>query len=222
MGQPSTPLLYDITRTVAASTAVWQGDTPYRADPLLRLADGWAVNLMTLTTTPHVGTHADAYFHYESNGAHPATMPLDAYIGRARVLTVTKRSGALLPSDLPASLAGVERLLIHSHVSDLDDSVFAPEFPYLSVELIDELAAAGIRLIGLDSPSVDAVDSTALPCHHALYRHGMVNLENVLLRGVPDGDYDLIALPLKLDAACASPVRAVLRPLAPAPLEDTP
>ncbi|MBE2271435.1 MAG: cyclase family protein [Anaerolinea sp.] len=207
------PHLYDITRTVSASTAVWQGDAPYHVEPKLRLEDGWAVNLMTVTTTPHVGTHADAYFHYEPDGAHPATMPLDAYIGRARVLTVSKRSGALLPDDLPAAPAGAERLLIHSHVSDLDDSVFAPEFPYLSVELIDWLVGLGIRLIGLDSPSVDAVDSTALPCHHALYRHGIVNLENLLLRGVPDGDYELIALPLKLDAACASPVRAILRPL---------
>lgn len=206
-------MLYDITRTVSATTAVWQGDTPYSAQPLLRLSDGHSVNLVTLTTTPHIGTHADAYFHYEPNGAHPVTMPLDAYIGRARVMTVRKRAGALTPDDLPASAHGAERLLIHSHVSDYADSVFAPEFPYLSVDLIAWLAGLGVRLIGLDSPSVDAVDSTDLPCHHALARHGMVNLENILLRGVPDGDYELIALPLKLDAACASPVRAVLRVL---------
>jgi len=206
-------MLYDITRTVSETTAVWQGDTPYHTEPILKLSDGASVNLVTITATPHLGTHADAYFHYEPNGAHPLTMPLDAYMGRVRVMTVTQRDGALSPADLPASPEGAERLLIHSHVSDLADSVFAPEFPYLSVELIAWLAGYGIRLIGLDSPSVDAVDSKDLPCHHALARYSMVNLENVYLRGVPDGDYELIALPLKLDAACASPVRAVLRSL---------
>lgn len=204
-------MLYDITRAVTTTTAVWQGDTPYHAQPIMTLAAGAAVNLVTITTTPHVGTHADAYFHYEPDGAHPAAMPLNAYLGRARVMTVSKRDGALTPADLPASPEGAERLLIHSHVSDYADTLFAPEFPYLSVELIAWLASLDIKLIGLDSPSVDAVDSKDLPCHHALARYGMVNLENVLLRGVPDGDYELIALPLKLDAACASPVRAVLR-----------
>ena len=82
---------------------------------------------------------------------------------------------------------------------------------YLSVELIEWLAELGYVLIGLDTPSVDAYDSKALPCHHALLRHGLVNLENLYLRGVPDGDYELIALPLKLDMACGSPLRAVLR-----------
>jgi arylformamidase len=202
---------YDITRTVTPRTAVFPGDTPYRAEPLLKLADGASVNLTTLTTTPHIGTHADAYFHYEANGDHPAAMPLDAYMGRARVMTVTKRHGALTLADLPAALEGAERLLIHSWVSDLPDDAWTREFPYLSLELIEAAAQAGIRLIGLDSPSVDDHDSQDLPCHHALRRHGLVNLESLILRGVPDGDYELIALPLKLDEACGSPVRAVLR-----------
>jgi arylformamidase len=203
--------LYDITRTVTPHTAVFPGDTTYRAEPLLRLADGSSVNLTTITTTPHIGTHADAYFHYEPNGEHPAAMPLDAYIGRVRVMTVTKRHGALSLADLPVSLDGAERLLIHSWVSDLPDNQWTREFPYLSIELIEAAARAGIRLIGLDSPSVDDHDSKDLPCHHALRRHGLVNLESLNLRGVPDGDYELIALPLKLDEACGSPVRAVLR-----------
>lgn len=205
--------LYDITRTVSPRTAVFPGDTTYRAEALLQLADGASVNLTTITTTPHIGTHADAYFHYEPDGAHPASMPLDAYIGRARVMSVTKRHGALSLDDLPAALAGAERLLIHSWVSDLPDDQWTRVFPYLSVELIEAAARAGIRLIGLDTPSVDDHDSKDLPCHHALKQYGLVNLESINLRGVPDGDYELIALPLKLDEACGSPVRAVLRAL---------
>lgn len=207
-------MLYDITRTITSRLAVWPGDAAYAAASQLSLAAGDSVNLTSLTFSPHTGAHADAYYHYESDGAHPAAMPLDAYIGPARVVSVTKRDGALLPDDFaPDMLAHVERLLIHSHVSDLPDDQFAEIFPYLSEPLIDYLASQGTRLIGLDSPSVDAFDSKDLPCHHALKAHNMVNLECLCLRSVPDGDYELIALPLKLDSACGSPVRAILREL---------
>lgn len=207
-------MLYDITRRVASDTHVWPGDTPYSLQHVMRLADGASVNLTTLTLSAHTGTHADAYYHYEHDGAHPADMPLSAYIGRARVVTVTKPEGPLLPADfVHVSLQGAERLLVHSWVSDLPDTEWPPVFPYMSVELIEMLAGLDIVLIGLDSPSVDAFDSTELRCHHALYRYKMVNIETLQLRGVPDGDYELIALPLKLDNACGSPVRAVLRTL---------
>lgn len=205
-------MLYDITRTVTPRTAVWPGDAPYQTAPQLEIARGASVNLVTLTMSPHTGSHADAWYHYEAAGAHPAAMPLDAYLGPARVLTVQRRSGPLTANDFPAgSLDGVQRLLVHSHVSALADDQWPNEFPYVSPGLVAHLAAGGCRLIGLNSPSFDALDSTDLPGHHALARHGMVNLECLRLEGVPDGDYELIALPLKLDAACGSPVRAILK-----------
>jgi arylformamidase len=183
---------------------------------VLRISEGASVNLTTLTLSAHTGTHADAYYHYEDDGDHPATMPLEAYIGRAKVVTVSKRSGPLTPADFAhISLEGAERLLVHSHVSDLEDNQWPDEFPYPSVELIDWLAGMHFRLIGMDSPSVDAFDSKDLPGHHAIRRRGMVNLETLQLRGVHDGDYELIALPLKLELACGSPLRAVLRTLQP-------
>lgn len=207
-------MLYDITRLVAPDTHVWPGDTPYNTQYVMRLAEGASVNLTTLTLSAHTGTHADAYYHYESDGAHPAGMPLAAYLGKARVVTVAKRGGPLLPADFAhVNLVGAERLLIHSWVSDLPDTAWPEVFPYLSVELIEWCADLGIVLIGLDSPSVDAFDSKELLCHHALNRYKMVNIETLQLSGIPDGDYELIALPLKLDKACGSPVRAVLRSL---------
>lgn len=207
-------MIYDITRTVSHHTAVWPGDKPFSTEHVYRLSEGKAVNLTTITMSPHTGTHMDAYYHYEPDGEHPASMPLDAYLGPARVVTVNKHSGELTRDDFQhVDLTGVERLLIHSHVSDLDDNQWAAEFPYLSVELIEWLASSGVRLIGLDSPSMDAFDSTELRCHHALNRYRMVNIELLQLRGVPDGDYELIALPLKLDEVCGSPVRAILRTL---------
>jgi arylformamidase len=207
-------MLYDITRTVSPTTQPWPQDTPYSLEPVLKIVDGSSVNLMTMTTTCHIGTHADAYYHYEDDGEHPAQMPLDSYIGKARVVTVNKKDGALLPEDFAhVDLVEGERLLIHSQVSDLSDDEWPEQIPYLSVELIEHLAGLGYKLIGLDSPSVDAFDSKDLPSHHALRKHGLVNLEHLFLRDVPDGDYELIALPLKLDLACGSPVRAILRSL---------
>lgn len=204
--------IYDITRTVRPQTAVWPGDAAYSVARVLQIQTGSSVNLTTMTLSPHTGSHADAYFHYEQDGEHPAAMPLEPYIGRARLITVAKETGALHPDDFaPGALEGTERLLIHSIVSELPDDVFPQSFPYLSLELIELLAAQGMKLIGLDSPSVDAFESKTLECHHALRRHGMVNLEFLALHGVPDGDYELIALPLKLDLACGSPVRAILR-----------
>ncbi|MEP7293331.1 MAG: cyclase family protein [Chloroflexota bacterium] len=207
-------MLYDITRTVSERTAVFPGDTPYSTKLNWNLSAGAPVNLTTITTTPHVGTHADAYFHYEPDGAHPAQMPLESYIGRARVVTVARRFGEIMLDDLRhVSLEGVERLLLHTWVSDVPDDQWTTDFPYPSVSLIETLAQRGVLLLGLDVSSVDSIDSATLPGHHALSRLGMVNLENLALSGVPDGDYDLVALPLKLDAACGSPVRAVLRTL---------
>ena len=207
-------MIYDITRSVTSTLAVWPGDTTYSVKPLAKIAEGASVNLLTLTLSAHTGTHADAYYHYEADGAHPIDMPLSHYIGRAKVVTVTRRDGGLLPSDFAhVDLAGAERLLIHSHVSDLSDDQWPTEFPYLSVELIEWLFGLGIVLIGLDSPSVDAFTSKELLYHHALNRYKMVNIETLQLRDVPDADYELVALPLKLDLACASPVRAILRTL---------
>lgn len=180
----------------------------------MRMEDGEAVNLTTLHLTAHCGSHADAYFHYEANGTHPAGMPINAYIGPVHLVTVQKIDGPLYPADFDhVNLDHIERLLIHSHVSDLSDQEWAEKFPYLSTDLIAWLAAKGCLLIGLDSPSVDDFNSKDLPCHHSLYNHGIVNLESLYLRDVPDGQYELIALPLKLDAACGSPVRAILRTL---------
>lgn len=207
-------MIYDITRTVSTRTAVWPGDAPFSKQFVLRLDDGQSVNLTTLTLSPHTGSHADAYYHYEPDGAYPARMPLESYIGPARVVTVDQRDGPLHPGNFAhIDLTGTRRLLIHSHVSALEDDQWPDEFPYLSVELIEWLSQLGVLLIGLDSPSVDAFTSTDLPCHHALRQFGMVNLETLYLRDVPDGVYQLIALPLKLDGVCGSPVRAVLRTL---------
>ena len=209
-----TPRLYDISRTVSPTLAVWPGDAPFVAEHVLRLRDGEPVNLTTLTLSAHTGSHADAPYHVVDGGPHPADLLLDPYLGPAHLVTVARRAGGLVPDDLAGhDLSGMRRLLIRTWVSDLPDDVWPENFPHPTVALVDWLAARGAVLLGLDSPSADAFDSTELPCHHRLWEQGMVHLESLRLVGMPDGVYELIALPLKLAGVCGSPVRAVLREL---------
>jgi arylformamidase len=130
------------------------------------------------------------------------------------VITLPRQSGGITVDELAGvNLTGAERVLLHTPVSQLPDNRWPDSFPHLTVELIDYLAGRGIKLIGLDSPSVDAFDSKTLPCHQRLRSLGLANLENLQLSDVPDSRYELIALPLRLTDACGSPVRAVLRSL---------
>ncbi|MEO0564146.1 MAG: cyclase family protein, partial [Chloroflexota bacterium] len=175
-----------------------------------------AVNVVHIALSPHTATHIDAYYHYEADGVHPPEMPIDAYIGPAHVVTVDKADGPLTPEDFSslAEIDKVERLLVHSPVSDYPTTEFAHPYPYVSHEFIRWLAEEkGTRLIGLDSPSMDDMNSKDLPGHHALYQYNMVNIELLLLRDVPDGVYELVALPLKIDGVCGTPIRAILRDL---------
>ena len=83
--------------------------------------------------------------------------------------------------------------------------------------LLPFLKQHGVRLVGIDTPSVDPFDAADLPAHRACGEHGIIILEGLVLRDVPAGLYELIALPLRLVGFEASPVRAVLRRLTPHP-----
>ena len=206
--------LYDISRTISPALAVWPGDAPFSFEYVVRKADGAAINLTTMTLSPHAGSHADAPYHVVDDGLHPADVPLDSYLGPAHVVTIGRQHGGIVPADFDGrDLSGMKRLLIHTWVSNLPDGVWPERFPYPTVELADWLAARNVVLLGLDSPSTDAFESQELPCHHRLIEQGIVNLETLCFAGVPDGVYELIAFPLKMAGVCGSPVRAVLRSL---------
>ncbi|HOA23145.1 MAG TPA: cyclase family protein [Aggregatilineales bacterium] len=208
------PHIYDISRTISPELAVWPGDEPFSFEQVLSIEDGGSVNLTTITLSPHTGTHADAPWHCDSRGAHPADLSLEPYIGPAHVVTIERQHGGITPADLEGrDLSGLQRLLIHTWVSDLPETQWPEDFPYPTVELVDWLAERGAVLLGVDMPSVDSFHSTNLPVHRRLQAHGIANLELLNLRGVPDGLYELVALPLKLGGVCGSPVRAVLRGL---------
>jgi arylformamidase len=217
-------VIYDLSPVIDPSLAVWPGDTPPSREVLLDMRRGDHLTLSTLRSTVHIGAHADAPSHFSRDGDSIEKRPLDLYIGPCRVVRVHPRRGAALqPADLAAALdrpaagqagarAQAPRLLIDTG-SFPDPRTFNEDFAALSPALVDDLHARGVRLVGLDSPSVDLFASKDLPSHQALLRHDMAILEGLVLAQVPEGVYELIALPLPIAGADGSPVRAVLRDL---------
>jgi len=209
-------MLYDISPLVDESVAVWPGDSPYAAKDLLRIEDGASVHLSTITLSCHTGAHADAPCHFVKGAPSIDQVPLEHYLGPCMLVDATPNADHMLqPSDLPPDLdlSGTPRLLLRTGSIE-DRTVFPDPLTCLAPQLVHWMAERGVVLVGIDSPSVDPFDSKALLAHKALHENGIANLENLKLAGVPAGRYELIALPLNLRGRDASPVRAVLRPLA--------
>jgi arylformamidase len=205
-------MLIDITPPISDRLAVWPGDTPPRREVLLHIERGDPVTLSTLHATVHLGAHADGPNHYGAGAEDIAARSLDLYIGRCQVVYVQVPRGGLVRIEEIRPPIVAPRLLIRTGTYP-DPCVFSEDFAALSPDLVDALHERGVRLIGIDTPSVDPVSSKTLDSHRAFLRHDMAILEGLRLDHVPDGQYELIAPPLKLVGYDASPVRAVLRTL---------
>ncbi len=203
------PRLIDISPRVSERIAVWPGDVPYRRVVGTSFGPGGNLELSSVVTTLHLGAHADAPSHTAPDGAPIDEVPLDAYFGPCQVIGVEVARGARIrPEDLTAPVEA-PRVLLKTGTFP-DPEAWGSDFASLSPELVDALAGRGVVLVGIDTPSVDPFDDGALESHRALRRHGMANLEGLVLAHVAPGRYTLIALPLPLAGADASPVRAAL------------
>ncbi|HEY0889679.1 MAG TPA: arylformamidase [Nocardioides sp.] len=208
------PRLRDISPTVSADAPVFPGDQSFHATWTFELGPGCPVNVARLTLSPHTGAHADAPLHFTADGASAADLDLAPYVGRCRVVHALD-SGALVTWDDVAGALGEDippRVLVRTY--DRQPRTWDDRFPGLHPDLVTRLAGLGVRLVGVDTASLDPADSSTLDAHHAAHRGDVRILENLLLDDVDEGDYELIALPLKLAGADAAPVRAVLRDLA--------
>lgn len=208
--------IYDITLPIASDLAVWPGDTSFQVAWNCRLREGASVNLSAITLSVHTGTHADAPYHFQEQGATIEELKPEIYIGPAQVTDV--RGKALIRrADLEhLDLRDTPRLLLRTGGWE-ETSRFPECIPVLAPDVPPFLGAQGVVLLGVDVPSVDAMDSKDLPNHHALATYHIHILESLRLAGVPEGRYELIALPLRLMGVDGSPVRAILRTL-PEPL----
>lgn len=207
--------IWDISEPIEPATATFPGDTAFEQQWVLRQEHGGSCNVSTIRMSVHLGTHTDAPLHFDVAGPDIASVDLSVYVGRCRVVDV---AGVGEPPHVPAAalqpalLRGVERILFRTRPGH-DHRVFDPRFTTLGPEAARALVAAGVRLVGIDTPSMDHADSKDLDAHHVLYEGGVAILENLDLRGVAAGDYELIALPLRIVGGDSSPVRAILREL---------
>jgi arylformamidase len=201
--------VFDISPVLSPETAVWPGDLRLSRNIMLRLEDGHSVELSALQTTVHIGAHADAPSHYKLGAPSIEDTDLTTYFGACRVISILQ-NGSIAASELSSRIKpGDERILVKTN-SFPDPNRFNEDFASFSPELIDAAADAGVRLLGIDTPSIDPFDSKQLHAHHRLFTRGMRNLECLDLSKVPDGEYELIALPLRLKGFDASPTRAIL------------
>ena len=201
--------LIDISPVVSPDIAVWPGDVAFQRSVALDMKQGDNLTLSSITTTVHVGAHTDAPNHYTVDGAGMSERSLEPYYGLCQVIRVsTARGERIRPAHLEAPVTAERVLFVTSSFPDPND--FNEDFTSLSGELVDALAKAGVILVGIDTPSVDLFSDKDLESHNAIARHDMAVLEGVVLADVPSGTYTLIALPLNLEGADASPVRAVL------------
>lgn len=207
-----TPPLWDISPTISAELPVWPGDTRFEASPTWQIGGGCPIHVSRMTMTTHLGAHTDAPSHYDPQGDAIDAVGLAPYIGPCRVIDCV-------------GVARVEVEHIEKHMDGVPPRVLlrtyerAPQrqwdehFAAVSPEAIALLARHGVILVGTDTASLDPQDSKTLDAHNAVREHKMAILEGVVLDEVSPGDYELVALPLKLAGMDASPVRAILRAL---------
>jgi arylformamidase len=204
-------VIHDISVLVRPGTPEWPGDVPFTCGWTSRLAEGASVNLSHVAGSPHVGTHADAPLHVSEGAPASDELPLEPFLGIAVLLDVSDASpGPLALSADDPRLTGCVRLLLRTGRS-IASGRFPEEWPVLPAATVAALATRGMRLLGVDAPSVDQRDSRTLDVHHALFDGGAFVLENLDLRGVAPGRYELLALPQRLAGLDAAPVRALLR-----------
>lgn len=205
--------LWDISPPVSSLSPVFPGDTPYRQRWNASIGPGCPVNVSEITMSPHVGAHADAPLHYDANGLPVGKLGLAPFLGPCRVIHAMHGRALITIEDiLPFMHNAPPRLLVRT-CEKANSLSWSNDFTAFAPDTIRFLAERGTLLIGLDTPSIDPADSKTLDSHQTILHYDMRVLENLVLDHVAPGDYELIALPLALIEADASPVRAILRSL---------
>lgn len=204
---------WDISPWIDQDIPTWPGDTPYTEERVWHMGPDCPVNVGRISLSPHTGAHADAPRHYDPAGVAIGAVSLESYLGPCRVIHCLDGGPLVRPQDIAASLRDVPPRVLLRACQQAAQTRWDERFRAVAAETIELLSTHGVRLIGIDTPSLDPQQSKTMDAHRAVARHDMAILEGLVLDEVPAGDYELIALPLKFTHLDASPVRAVLRPL---------
>ncbi|KWV92920.1 arylformamidase [Erythrobacter sp. YT30] len=208
------PRIWDISQRLSARTPLWPGEPDLVVSRHASIGPNCPVNIGAISLPLHSGTHADAPLHYSDDGAASADSPLDAYIGPCVVADVRRAGSQIEEADCDwEAIGSASRVLFRTYESFPHD-VWEENFKAISPEVVARLRENGSVLIGTDTPSLDPQNSKTMDAHHEVLRGDMRILEGLVLDDVPEGTYELIALPLAIEGADASPVRAILREIA--------
>ena len=203
--------IWDISQVLRPGLPVWPGDTEFAFERTWAMENGSPVNVGRMTMSTHSGTHGDAPLHYDADGMDAASMALDPFIGECLVVDARRALGKVRVGDLP-HLDSADRVLFRTFESFPHDA-WDPDFTAIDEGVIHWLAEHGVKLVGTDAPSVDPQESKTMDAHKAVAKHDMRILEGLVLDGVEEGRYELIALPLKVAGGDAGLCRAILREL---------
>ncbi len=202
--------IIDISQTVDSNTVVWPQDTPFSAEWVMKIQDGASCNVSTMRMSVHCGTHADAPYHFHEEGAKTGEVPIESFVGPCLVVAIESED-AIHSSDLQdVDLNKYSRILFRTK-RPCTATTWRDDFAYMGEDAAKILAASSVKLIGIDTPSMDPLSSKTLTAHKIMSQAGLIWIENLELGHVEPGEYELIALPLKLGASDAAPVRAILR-----------
>lgn len=203
--------IWDISQQLSPDLPVWPGDTAFQQARTWQMEDGSPVNVSAITLSTHSGAHADAPLHYSQTAPDIASVPLEPYLGECLVIDARDAGAEIEVAHLP-HLHSADRVLFRTFDTfprgqwDAETTAIAPE-------TIEWLAVQGVKLVGIDGPSIDPQSSKDMLAHKAVLKHDIRVLEGLVLDDVPEGRYELIALPLAIAGGDASPVRAILREL---------
>ncbi|MHB8164533.1 MAG: cyclase family protein [Methanoregula sp.] len=195
--------IFDITRPLSAETLVYPGDSK----PSFQQRDEGKYLISDLHMSTHTGTHIDAPVHYLKSGATIDTIPLINLIGSCRVVDVSSAGSTITAGHLDGKMDTITRLLLKTSFSGHHQ--FIENYPSLSFDAAHLITSKGIHCIGIDSPSIESYDCDG-SVHRELLGKGCIIIELLDLSAVPEGDYDMIALPLRLEGLDGSPARVVL------------
>jgi arylformamidase len=195
--------IIDITRPLSESILVYPGDNP----PEFRQEDTGHYLITGLHLSTHTGTHIDAPVHYLKTGNTIDTIPLSHLMGTCRVLDVTDTGTSITATYLKSRLDNIQRLLLKTSFSNTDR--FVQDYPSLTTDAARLLTSHNIKCIGIDSPSIESYNSDGT-VHRELLSRGCIIIELLDLSNVCEGDYTMVALPLRLTGLDGSPARVVL------------
>lgn len=203
--------IWDVSQLLGPDLPVWPGDTAFAQAKTWQMEEGSPVNVSALTMSTHSGAHADAPLHYSETAPDIATVDLEPYLGECLVIDARGVGPLIEVADLP-HLHSADRVLFRTF-EKFPHTYWDENTTAIAPECIEWLAVQGVKLVGIDGPSIDPQNSKTMDAHKTVLKHDIRVLEGLVLDDVPEGRYELIALPLPILGGDASPVRAILREL---------